>query len=156
MSAKTKIVVLRMKELIYTGICAAIAILVIAILLLVFAPGDDKSSNGDTPEGPAGVAYVPGVYTTQLLLGDHTTSLEVIADETGIASIRLTELNDAVTTMYPLLEPTLASISEQFMTTGSLENIQYEDSSRYTSLVLLEALAKTLEKALPVNEPDAE
>lgn len=156
MSAKTKIVVLRMKELIYTGICAAIAILVIAILLLVFAPGDDKSSNGDTPEGHAGVAYVPGVYTTQLMLGDHTTSLEVIADETGIASIRLTELNDAVTTMYPLLEPTLASISEQFMTTGSLENIQYEDSSRYTSLVLLEALAKTLEKALPVNDPDAE
>lgn len=156
MSAKTKIVVLRMKELIYTGICAAIAILVIAILLLVFAPGDDKSSNGDTPEGSAGVAYVPGVYTTQLMLGDHTTSLEVIADETGIASIRLTELNDAVTTMYPLLEPTLASISEQFMTTGSLENIQYEDSSRYTSLVLLEALEKTLEKALPVNKPDAE
>lgn len=152
MSAKTKIVVLRMKELIYTGICAAIAILVIAILLLVFAPGDDKSSSGDTPETPAGVAYVPGVYTTQLMLGDHTTSLEVIADETGIASIRLTELNDAVTTMYPLLEPALASISEQFMETGSLENIQYEDSSRYTSLVLLEALEKTLEKALPADE----
>lgn len=155
MSAKTKIVVLRMKELIYTGICAAIAILVIAILLLVFVPGGDKSSSG-APEGSAGVAYVPGTYTTELMLGDHTTSLEVIADETGIASIRLTELSDAVTTMYPLLEPTLASISEQFMETGSLENIQYEDSSRYTSLVLLEALEKTLAKALPANESDTE
>ncbi len=151
MSAKTKIVVLRMKELIYTGICAAIAIVIVAILLMVFGPGKDKPEQNPA-ENPAGVAYVPGVYSTRLVLGDHTTSLEITADEQGICAIRLADLSEDISTMYPLLEPTLASISEQFMATGSLENIQCEDSSRYTSLILLEALEKTLEKALPVTE----
>ena len=38
MSSKTKIVVLRMKELIYTGICVAFGLLFVIILLMVFLP----------------------------------------------------------------------------------------------------------------------
>lgn len=150
MSSKTKIVVLRMKQLIYTGICVAFGLLFVIILLLVFLP---KSKGNDNPGTSAeNTAYIPGTYTTQLVLGDQTLQLEVIADETGISSIQFLELNDAVTTMYPLLEPTLASISNQFMERGSLEEIEYDDTSRYTSLVLLEALEKTLEKAAPTDQ----
>ncbi len=149
MSSKTKIVVLRMKELIYTGICVAFGLLLIIILLLLFLPGDKKKNSQDpSAENPATMgAYVPGTYTTQLVLGNYTVDLEVVADEAGIASISLPELEESVTAMYPLLEPTLASISEQFMESGTLENIEYDDTSRYTSLILLEALEKTLEKA---------
>lgn len=145
MSSKTKIVVLRMKELIYTGICVAFGLLFVIILLLVFLPkGKDNASSEDNP---GNVAYIPGTYTTQLVLGDHTIDLEVVADDIGITDIRFAQLTDSVTTMYPLLEPTLESISTQFMETGSLESITYDDNSRYTSLILLEALEKTLEKA---------
>ena len=38
MSSKTKIVVLRMKELIYTGIFVALGILLILLLVYMFAP----------------------------------------------------------------------------------------------------------------------
>ncbi len=151
MSSKTKIVVLRMKELIFTGICVAFGLLFVIILLLLFLPGNKNKHNGDPSAGnPEGMgAYVPGTYTTQLVLGNYTVDLEVIADETGIASITLPDLEESVSAMYPLLEPTLASISEQFLESGSLENIQYDDANRYTSLILLEALEKTLEKAVP-------
>lgn len=146
MSSKTKIVVLRMKELIYTGICVAFGLLFVIILLLVFLPkGKDDAASQDTT---ANAAYAPGIHSTQLILGNQTIDLEVVADAGGnISDIRFASLDESVTTMYPLLEPTLNSISTQFMETGTLENIEYDDSSRYTSLILLEALSKTLEKA---------
>ncbi|MBQ7926211.1 MAG: hypothetical protein IJ335_07945 [Lachnospiraceae bacterium] len=145
MSSKTKIVVLRMKELIYTGICVAFGLLFVIILLMVFLPKGKDETSKDTS---ANAAYVPGVHSTQLILGNHTIELEVVADDTGnITDIRFAALDESVTTLYPLLEPSLSSISTQFMETGTLENISYDDSSRYTSLILLEALSKTLEKA---------
>ena len=146
MSSKTKIVVLRMKELIYTGICVAFGLLFVIILLLVFLPRDKNGTS--SPDTPANAVYAPGTYSTQLILGENTIDLEVVADDTGnISDIRLASLDEAATTMYPLLEPTLSSISAQFMETGTLDTIEYDDSTRYTSLILLEALSKTLEKA---------
>lgn len=43
LSSKTKIVVLRMKELIYTGIFVALGILLILLLVYMFAPKGKKS-----------------------------------------------------------------------------------------------------------------
>ena len=56
MSSKTKIVVLRMKELIYTGIFVALGILLILLLVYMFAPKDKKNT------ATADAAYTPGVY----------------------------------------------------------------------------------------------
>ena len=42
MSAKTKIVVLHMKELIYTAVFAVLGILFIILLVMMFLPGKDK------------------------------------------------------------------------------------------------------------------
>ena len=149
MSAKTKIVVLHMKELIYTGIFAALGILFIVLLIMMFLPG--KKGN-DTPvqEPPAtetASLYIPGIYTTELVLGNQSTDVEVIVDKASITSIRLVNLNDAVTTMYPLLQPTFDAICEQALTLQSLEGISYTSENKYTSLVLLEAIQHSLEKA---------
>ena len=60
MSSKTKIVVLRMKELIYTGIFVALGILLILLLVYMFAPrkeakeAPDATDATDTP-----IQYVP-------------------------------------------------------------------------------------------------
>lgn len=149
MSAKTKIVVLHMKELIYTGIFAALGILFIVLLIMMFLPGE---KDRDTPVQDPSVTetsalYIPGIYTTELVLGNQSIDVEVIVDKASITSIRLVNLNDAVTTMYPLLQPTFDSICEQALTLQSLENITYSSDSKYTSLVLLEAIQHSLEKA---------
>ena len=58
MSSRTKIVVLRMKEIIYTAIFIGLGILLITLLFIMFGPGKDTS---ETASAPAAV-YVPGVY----------------------------------------------------------------------------------------------
>ena len=45
MSAKTKIVVLHMKELIYTAIFAVLGILFIVLLVMMFLPDKDKDKD---------------------------------------------------------------------------------------------------------------
>ena len=149
MSAKTKIVVLHMKELIYTGIFAALGILFIALLIMMFLPGKKDS---DTPAQDPSVTetsslYIPGIYTTELVLGTQSIDVEVIVDKDSITSIRMVNLNDAVTTMYPLLQPTFDSICEQVYDQQSLEHITYTSDSKYTSLVLLQAIQNSLDKA---------
>lgn len=171
MSSKTKIVVLHMKELIYTGIFAALGILFIILLIIMFLPGKnnsgtspDKSTNTessgettpqepDTNNGPdskptaSGSVYIPGVYTTELVLNDQIIDVEVIVDKDNINSVRLVNLNEAITTMYPLLQPTFDSICNQIYEKQTLDNITYNTESKYTSLVLLEAIKNSLDKA---------
>lgn len=104
MSAKTKIVVLHMKELIYTAIFAALGILFIVLLVMMFLPDkeDSPAPKEDEPVTSDAVSlYIPGIYTTELVLGNQTIDVEVIVDKDSITSIRMVNLNDAVTTMYP-------------------------------------------------------
>jgi len=150
MSAKTKIVVLHMKELIYTGIFAALGILFIILLIMMFLPDKD---NENTPALEPDITetvslYIPGIYTTELVLGNQSIDVEVIVDKDNITSIRMVNLNDAITTMYPLLQPTFDSICKQVYDQQSLEHITYTADSKYTSLVLLEAIQTSLNKAM--------
>lgn len=162
MSAKTKIVVLHMKELIYTGIFAALGILFVILLVIMFLPGKNKPDQSDpntpppeseesTAAASGEVLYIPGIYTTELMLSSQSVDVEVIVSHDAITSIRLVNLNDAVTTMYPLLQPTLDAICEQVYENQSLDSITYTAESKYTSLVLLEAIRNSLDKALVEN-----
>ena len=145
MNSKTKIIVLHLKEVLYTGIFAVLAILFIIILLMMFLPG-----RKDTPAATSAVptsVYVPGVYTTTLSIGEHSMNVEVVVDESNINSVRLVNLSEAVTTMFPLIEPSFDELAAQIVETQSLEEITYSEDSLYTSTVLLEAIETSLEKA---------
>ena len=48
-------------------------------------------------------------------------------------------LNDTVTTMYPLLSPSVDAINSQLEQTGNLDDVTYSGDSQYTTVVLLEA-----------------
>lgn len=151
MSAKTKIVVLHMKELIYTGIFALLGIFFIVLLIMMFLP-DKNDTPAPSPSPAADTAetssrYIPGIYTTELVLGTQSLDVEVAVDKNSVTSIRLVSLGDAVTTMYPLLQPTFDSICSQVYELQSLEQITYTSENKYTSLVLLEAIQNSLEKA---------
>lgn len=149
MQSKTKIIVLHMKELIYTGIFLFLGILFLVLIVLMFFSDDPATSSAKSTET---MAYIPGVYTTTLQLGESSVELEIVLDENNINSIRLVQLDEAVTTMYPLIEPSLESITEQIYDSQSLDNITFSDDNRYTSSVLLEAISATIEKAVPVTD----
>lgn len=151
MSSKTKIVVFHMKELIYTGIFIILGILFVILLAIMFLP--EKGEKKDTNTAAGGV-YVPGVYSTTLVLGNQTIDVEVIVDSDSIRSVQLKNLNDAVTTMYPLIEPSFEEIANQIEEKQSLDNITYSDDNKYTSMVLIDAIRTTLEKATSTDLPN--
>ena len=144
MSSKTKIVVLHMKELIYTVIFVVLGILLILLLIFMFLP--DKKEGDKTQET---MQYIAGVYNSSIKFNDNAIDVEVVIDNNRINSISLVNLNETVTTMYPLMQPALDNISQQIYETQSLENITYSEENQYTSEVLLQAIEQALQKALP-------
>lgn len=140
MSSKTKIVVLHMKEIIYTTVFVVLGILLIVLLTLMFS-SKTKTSNSDQ------ALYVPGVYTSTFNINNTDFELEVVVDSSRINAIRFTNLDESVTTMYPLVQPAMESIAEQIYNSQSLENINYSDENAYTSQVILNAIESALKKA---------
>lgn len=149
MSSKTKIIVLHLKELLYTGIFLVLGVLFVVLLVIMFLPEHGSSDESSQSEH----AYVPGIYTTSIQLGGSTVDVEVVVDEDHINALRLQTLDEAVTTMYPLIQPSFDELAEQIQSSQSLEGITYSDDNRYTSLLLLDAISKSLEKAAAVTEP---
>lgn len=140
MSSKTKIVVLHMKEIIYTTVFVVLGILLIILLAVMFLPKGEKSSS-DRPK------YVPGVYTSSVTVGNTDLEVEVSVDSSHINAIRFSNLDESITTMYPLVQPTIESIADQVYETQSLENITYSEENPYTSQVILNAIKEALKKA---------
>ena len=86
MSSKTKIVVLHMKEIIYTVIFAVLAIILILLLIFMFRP-EHRSASKDNR------IYTPGIYTSDITLNNTALEVEVTVDESHINSIRFTNLS---------------------------------------------------------------
>ena len=142
MSAKTKIVVLRMKEVIYTAVFVGLGILLIILLISMFSgKGNKKQDDGNE------ASYTPGVYTASLVLNNQNVDIAVSVDANHINSISFTNLSESVTTMYPLMEPALKNLSEQILQNQSLDNIKNSDTMKYTETALLQAIKKALDKA---------
>ena len=141
MKSKTKIIVLHMKEIIYTGIFIVLGILLIALLTAMFLPGKNRKSSHSEPK------YAPGVYTSTLSLNNTTLEVEVTVDESHINSIRFSNLDESVATMFPLVQPAIEDIAEQIYEKQSLENLTYPEDTPYTAQIIIETIQTALEKA---------
>lgn len=139
MSGKTKIIVLRTKEIIYTVLFAVIGIVLVSLFIFGFTKKSGEKENKN--------AYIPGVYHASLELGENTMEIEVIVNSNEIHSITMKNTSETVATMYPLMEPALEQISAQIYEKQSLDEITYSDENRYTSMLLLNTIERALEKA---------
>ena len=147
MSAHTKIVVLRSKELLYTILLLFVGILIILVLLSLFLPSDSDSVSQDSAD-----LYVPGVYSTTLQLGNAAAQLQVTVDADHINGIELINLDEAITTMYPLMEPCLDELTAKVLDQQGLDNVSYSSESKYTSIMLLNAISQSLDQAAVQSE----
>lgn len=105
------------------------------------------SSNTEVLPTESNAVYVPGIYRTVLYLNEQSLDIEVTVDEYNITSISLLNLSDSMNTMYPLLSTTFDNIREQLYQYQDPELVTFGRDNKYTSLVLLEAISKALEKA---------
>ncbi len=142
MSAKTKIVVLHMKEVVYTVVFLALALLLGVLLFLMFGPQRAESASAD-----GAARYQPGVYTSTIAIHENTFDVEVTVDSSRIKAIRLVNLSESTTAMFPLMEPTLDELAGQIYASQSLDDISYSEENKYTSLILINAISTALKKA---------
>ena len=139
--AKTKIVVIQLKEIIYTVIFAALGILLILLLIFMFTGKDKEDSSTQTS------LYKAGVWTSSIPLGDSIINLEVVLDENHINSVRIVNIDETITTMYPLVEPSLKEIEAQLINDVPIDQLKLQDDSRYTQTHLINAIKVVLDKA---------
>lgn len=139
--AKTKIVVIQLKEIIYTVIFAALGILLILLLIFMFNGKDDEEASTETS------LYKAGVWTSSIALNDTAINLEVVLDENHINNVRIVNIDDTITTMYPLVEPSLEEIALQLYEDVPIDQVELSDDSRYTQTLLIEAIKVALDKA---------
>lgn len=141
MGSKTKIIVLHMKEIIYTGIFLALGILLIILLLFMFRSGKTSGTDNSMQK------YNPGTYNSTLTLNNTTLEVEVSVDSTQIQSIRFSNLDESITTAYPLIQPAIEEIADQIYETQSLNEITLSSEMPYTSQLILDAVLEAVEKA---------
>ena len=170
MSSKTKIVVLKSKELIYTGIFIILGIMLILLLFYMFSPGDKESkhsvrSNAETEVSTSDIpqettealessestetfsGYIPGMYTSEVNLGGSTLLLTVSVDENRVTGVTMDNVDETLTAMYPLVQPSLDEINSQIGMVSSLEDITYSADNKYTTILILDAINQALESA---------
>lgn len=106
----------------------------------------DKSNSKNTASDSE-ATYNPGVYTSSLMLNNSSLEIEVCVDSHRINSISVKNMDEAITTMYPLMKNSVNDLSNQIINSQSLENITYTDDCKYTYMILLDAISTTLDKA---------
>jgi len=144
MSSKTKIVVLRMKEIIYTAIFIGLAIFLILLFFFMFR--SEKEAPAPTAESASPAVYAPGVYSASLSLGRQNVNVEV--------AVSPDRISDSVAAMYPLMQPSMDALSAQILESQSLEGLEYPAGSQYTSMALMNAIKTAVAKAaLPKEAP---
>ncbi len=145
--SKTKILVIHLKEIIYTALFAGLGILLIILLVIMFL-----NKKGDSPETKSSKLYTPGVWKSSIVLNDTSLDLEIVLDADHINSVKIVNIDDTITTMFPLVQPSLESIAAQLYEGVSVEDIVIKDESKYTHQLLLDAIKVTLDKATPIVE----
>ncbi len=142
MASKTKIVVFKAKELIYTGIFILLGILLILLLIFMFAPSKESKESKQTS------GYIDGTYSSPLTLGENELELQVTVKNGKPKSAALKHLNKTVKTMYPLVEPSLEQINKQLPKVKNVDEIKFDDNqSQYTNTILKQAIKNALKDA---------
>lgn len=163
MSSNTKIVVLKSRELIYTGIFAVLGIGLILLMIYMFSSKkDEKSSDektattafsdvSDTSDsaasdiaGSSAVSYTPGTYSSELSLGGYNLAMTVTVNDQGIPYVSIENMDEAVSAMYPLITPSLEDINAQLAICPDIDSITYSEDNQYTTIIITDAIKRAL------------
>ncbi len=138
--SRTKIIVLQLKEIIYTALFVALGIFLILLLIFMFTNKKDKEAVPTTQ-------YVPGVYTSSVIFNNHYVDVEVIVDKNHVNAVNIKQLDPIVETFYPTLVPSLNNIEDQLMDDIALDDIEIGIETKHTSNQLVLAIEHALQKA---------
>ncbi|MCI8633214.1 MAG: hypothetical protein HFE64_07025 [Lachnospiraceae bacterium] len=125
--------------LMYAGIALAVLIALVILLTKLLGGSSSGSASADTE-------YYPGTYTTSVPLGTGCITVQMTFSETGIEAVSY-DIPDTVQSVYPLVQPTAASIGQQLTEGTQMEALQIDSASSETAAHLLKAMKLTVDKA---------
>lgn len=132
-----RIMSLKLSRLLLYALAALTALALLILLLIKLLPSGSPSAD---------IQYYPGTYTTSVSLGTGSITVEMTFSEDGIEAVNYT-IPSAVQTVYPLVQPTASSISEQLTNGTQIEAVQVDSASSETAAHILDAMKLTVEKA---------
>ena len=142
MGKSPKFMVFHLKELIYTVVFVRLGIVLVISLIFMFCNRNSDEKKEKSSSGQ----YEAGVYTSCVTLNGNPMEVTVTLDSNHINSITVDNISDAITTMYPLVEPAFEDISKQIVDTQSVDNIKFSEESQYTYSLLYNAIVDTINK----------
>ena len=142
MGKSPKFMVFHLKELIYTVVFVLLGIVLVISLIFMFCNRNSDEKKEKSSSGQ----YEAGVYTSCVTLNGNPMEVTVTLDSNHINSITVDNISDAITTMYPLVEPAFEDISKQIVDTQSVDNIKFSEESQYTYSLLYNAIVDTINK----------
>ena len=142
MGKNPKFMVFHLKELIYTVVFVLLGIVLVISLIFMFCNRNSDEKKEKSSSGQ----YEAGVYTSCVTLNGNPMEVTVTLDSNHINSITVDNISDAITTMYPLVEPAFEDISKQIVDTQSVDNIKFSEESQYTYSLLYNAIVDTINK----------
>ena len=140
MGKSPRFMVFHLRELIYTLVFILLGVILIISLVFMFLNKERSTEDTETSAGK----YNPGVYTSCVTLNGNPMDVTVTLDANHINSITVDNVSEAITTMYPLVEPAFDDIASQIIANQSIENVQYAKESQYTYTILYNAIVDTL------------
>ncbi len=143
MNKNPKVMVFHLRELLYTAVFILLGIILVVSLILMFHGKSDSKKEASTPDG----TYQPGVYTSSITLNGNPMDIKVTLDANHINSITMENVSNAITTMYPLVQPAFEDIAEQIVETQSLNNIQFSEDHQYTYTLLYDEICNIIDSA---------
>ena len=142
MGKSPKFMVFHLKELIYTVVFVLLGIVLVISLIFMFCNRNSDEKKEKSSSGQ----YEAGVYTSCVTLNGNPMEVTVTLDSNHINSITVDNISDAITTMYPLVEPAFEDISKQIVDTQTVDNIKFSEESQYTYSLLYNAIVDTINK----------
>lgn len=109
----------------------------------MFLPKDEQEEKTST------TSYIPGVYTSCMTLEDNAFTLQLTVDKDSINGVNLINEDEAVSAVYPLIPSCLDNIEAQLITGTDIDKLSYNEDSKYTQLILTDAIKDLIGKATP-------
>ncbi|MCL2618230.1 MAG: hypothetical protein FWD98_04145 [Defluviitaleaceae bacterium] len=160
----TKIFVLQMKQI--RKVCVVAAAVLVALLIVLFVFGarpetttapaspampappaqrQQQPSGIGTPAAPMG-SFTPGTYYSEIVLSNSTIVVSVEVSENSILNVSISDAYEAQAVFYPLMQPTMDSLSARIIEAQSLD-IARAGNHTYTQEVLITAIRAALDSA---------
>ncbi len=129
----TKIVVVQIKDIIKKAVFVlAAAAALIAIIGFLASKGSKTS-------------YIPGTYSSEIMLNGSPVILEVTVDKASITDMALLNLSETQEVFYPLMEPSFTTVRNEILEKQTTDISA--DENTVTSSIIIDAVNSALAQA---------